>query len=64
MNLFDGLHLYEIVLLILGSVLFLVLLVILIIFVIQRRSITALATVLDCICADDRLSCGKQSKVR
>jgi hypothetical protein len=42
MNLFDGLHLYEIVLLILGSVLFLVLLVILITFVIQRRSITVL----------------------
>lgn len=41
MTLFDGLHLYEIILLVLGVVLFFVLVVILIIFVIQRRSITA-----------------------
>jgi len=41
MTLFDGLHLYEIVLLVLGVMLFFVLVVILIIFAIQRRGITA-----------------------
>ncbi len=42
MNVFDGLHLYEIVLLVLGVILFLVLLVALIIFLIQGRSIKSL----------------------
>jgi hypothetical protein len=39
---FNGLHLYEIVMLILGAILFLAVLVLLIVFVIQRRSIKAL----------------------
>jgi len=42
MNLFDGLHLYEIVLLVLGVILFLTLVVTLIILVVQRRSIKSL----------------------
>jgi len=42
MNLFDGLHLYEVVLLILGSTLFLVLVAVLIISVAKNRSIKPL----------------------
>ena len=41
MNLFDGLHLYEIVLLILGTLFFLVLLVLLIVSILRNRSVTA-----------------------
>src|ERR1043166_8884771 len=42
MNLFDGLHLYEVVLLILGAILFIALLVILIVFVVNNRSLKPL----------------------
>jgi len=41
-NLFDGLHLYEIVLLVLGALFFLLLVVTLIVFVIKNRSIKPL----------------------